>query len=61
MTPEERNELQDKLAGAVVECMDLDTLIEYACDRLSEHYSTLSDDELMTEVEEFAPFLIEEE
>lgn len=61
MTPEERNDLQSKFVDVVVEGMDLHTLVGYACDRLSEHYSTLSDDELMTEVEEFAPFLIEEE
>jgi hypothetical protein len=53
-----REEIEIELAERVVEGMDMDTLVVYATERLREAYRELSEEELMLEVQEFAPDLI---
>ncbi|MFZ9503958.1 MAG: DUF7326 family protein [Cyclobacteriaceae bacterium] len=47
------------LAERIVEGMDMDTLVTYAIERLTEAYSNLSPTQLMAEATEFAPDLLE--
>ena len=61
MTSEQRKELQAKLAIDVVEGMELDDLIGYAIDQLVRAYETLTDAQFQEELEQFAPYLIDEE
>ena len=61
MTPEQRKELQAKLAIDVIESMELDDLIGYAIDQLGRAYETLTDAQFQEELEQFAPYLIDEE
>ena len=55
-----QNTLATKLAESMVEGMDLETLMVYAVERLTEHYNTLTMDELTNVVKEFQPNLLEE-
>jgi hypothetical protein len=52
-------ELATALAERIVEGMDMDTLVTYAIERLTEAYSNLSPTQLMAEATEFAPDLLE--
>ena len=61
MTPEQRKELQSKLAINVIEGMELVDLIGYAIDQLERAYETLTDAQFQEELEQFAPYLIDEE
>jgi len=54
-----RETLQNLLANRVVEGMDIDTLVTYATERLTEAYDSMTDAQLQTEIEEYAPDLLE--
>lgn len=55
-----RDILIENYASAVVEGMDLDSLIEFAYDTIVENLDNCSDQELLEEVERYDPELIEE-
>jgi len=56
----DRAELQGRLAEAIVEGMDMDTLVQFATERLGECYDSLTDEQLLAEVREFQPSLLED-
>ena len=55
-----RDELQENMINRIIDGMDMDGLCQLAYDYLSENYDKYSVDELITEVEEFYPDLLEE-
>ena len=59
MTPEERDKLQASYVNAVINDMDLDSLIQYAADSLH-HYldKDSNNDDLIELVEEIYPELL---
>jgi len=44
----------------IVENMELSDLMGYACDYLQDHYAVLSVDELIAELKDIAPEILEE-
>ena len=52
-------QLRADYANAIVDRMDLDSLIEYAFDRISEELLTYTDEQLRTEVREYDEELLE--
>ena len=54
-----RSELQRNMIDAIVDGMDMEMLCQLACDALSTTYDEYSDDELMEEVKEYYPHLLE--
>jgi hypothetical protein len=60
MTPEERDKLQDAYVHAVIDDMDMDTLIQYAADSLNHYLDKFeSNTELIDTVKEIYPELID--
>ena len=59
MTPEERDKLQASYVNAVIDDMDMDSLIQYAADSLY-HYldKDSNDDDLIELVKELYPELL---
>jgi hypothetical protein len=55
-----REALIEAFAEFVVEGMDLDSLVTYATERLTEAYTESDESALMEEIENFAPHLLEE-
>ena len=51
MTPEQREELVTRLATNIVESMDMDDLVEYAQDRMTEFLQSQTDEYLEEESE----------
>ena len=58
MTSEEREDLQEKYVYEVINGMDLDDLIQYACDALSHYLDQDSDEDLVDQVNEHYPHLL---
>ena len=56
-----RSEIQQNLVDCIVDGMDMEMLCQLACDALSTTYDGYSDSELMEEVKEYYPHLLEEE
>lgn len=56
----DRDELQDNLIHRMVDDMDLKTMEAIIIDYMSASYDTYSVDELITEVEEYYPDLLED-
>ncbi len=56
----DRDQLQEDMINRIIDGMDIDGLCQLAYDYLNENYDKYSVDELITEVEEFYPDLIEE-
>lgn len=54
-----RTELQDQLIQQMLSDMDLKTMIQLCYDYLNEDYVKYSDEELITECEEYYPELLE--
>ena len=54
-----RQELQRDMIDAIVDGMDMEMLCSLACDALSTTYDEYSDSELMEEVKEYYPHLLE--
>ena len=54
-----RDELLNEYVLEVVEGMDMDTLVTYAIDALRRDMETLTTDELVAEVTEYYPHLLE--
>ena len=56
-----RSELQAELINAIIDGMDLKTMWSVLDDYMHESYDKYSDDELMEEVKEYYPHILEEE
>lgn len=56
----DRDELQQNLIDQIVDDMDLKTLMQLVADQLDHNYDSYSVDELIAEVEEYYPHLLEE-
>ena len=54
-----RSELQDQLIQQMLDDMDLKTMTQLCYDYLDEGYAKYSDEELITECEEYYPELLE--
>ena len=59
MTFEERNKLQDDYVNQVVDNMDIKTLCAFAYDTISRSLDDYSDEELIVEVKEYDPHLLD--
>jgi len=59
MTPEERDKLQDDYVHQVVDDMDLKTLCAIVYDSMSASLDDYSTEELITEVKEYYPHLLD--
>ena len=60
MTPEERDKLQDDYVNQVVDDMDLKTLCAFVYDSISGSLDDYSTEELIAEVKEYYPDLLED-
>ena len=56
----DRDALQDKMIQRILDDMDIKTMMEILYDSMSEDYDKFSTDELIAEVEEYYPHLLEE-
>ena len=54
-----RTELQDQLIQHILDNMDMKCLLQMAYDVMDENYDSYSDEELITECEEYYPELVE--
>ena len=55
-----RSELQDNMIQQILDDMDIKTMMAILYDNMSESYDKYSDEELMEEVKEYYPELLEE-
>ena len=55
-----RFELQDNMIQQILDDMDIKTMMAILYDNMSESYDKYSDKELMAEVEEYYPHLLED-
>ena len=55
-----RDELQQNMIDTIVDGMDMEMLCTFACDALKTTYDESTVDELMEEVKEYYPHLLEE-
>jgi hypothetical protein len=55
-----RSELQDNMIQQILDDMDIKTMMAILYDNMSESYDKYSDKELMAEVEEYYPHLLED-
>jgi len=58
MTDEQRDKLQASYVNAVLDCMDVDSLIQYASDALHDDLNKESNDELIATVKDLYPELL---
>ena len=56
----DRDELQQNLIDRIVDDMDLKTLMQLVAEQLDHNYDSYTVDELIAEVEEYYPDLLEE-
>lgn len=56
----DRDELQDNLIQQILEDMDIKTMMAILYDNMSESYDKYSDAELIAEVEEYYPHILED-
>ncbi len=56
----DRDELQQNLIDRIVDDMDLKTLMQLVAEQLAHNYDSYTVDELIAEVEEYYPDLLEE-
>ena len=55
-----RSELQDNMIQQILEDMDIKTMMAILYDNMSDSYDKYSDEELMEEVKEYYPELLED-
>ena len=60
LTPEQRDKLQDDYVHQIVDDMDIKTLCTFVYDSISGSLDDYSTEELITEVKEYYPHLLEE-
>ena len=56
----DRDELQDNLINQILDDMDIKTMMAILYDNMSNNYDSYTVDELIEEVEEYYPHLLEE-
>ena len=56
----DRDQLQDSMINQILDDMDIKTMMPILYDNMSESYDKYSVDELIAEVEEYYPHLLEE-
>ena len=56
----DRDALQDNMINQILDDMDINTMMAILYDNMSESYDKYSVDELIAEVEEYYPHLLEE-
>ena len=56
----DRDQLQDNMIQQILDDMDIKTMMAILYDNMSESYDKYSTDELIAEVEEYYPHLLEE-
>ena len=56
----DRDQLQDAMINQILDDMDIKTMMAILYDHMSESYDSYTVDELITEVEEYYPHLLEE-
>ena len=56
----DRDELQDNLINQILDDMDIKTMMAILYDSMSEDYDKYSDKEILEEVKEYYPHLLEE-
>ena len=56
----DRDELQDNLINQILDDMDIKTMMAILYDNMSESYDEYSIDELIEEVKEYYPHILEE-
>ena len=56
----DRSELQDQLIQQIIDDMDIKTMAALLYDMMDESYDKYSEKELITEVEEYYPHILEE-
>ena len=56
----DRDELQDNLINRILDDMDIKTMMAILYDNMSNNYESYTVDELIEEVEEYYPHLLEE-
>ena len=56
----DRDELQQNLIDQIVDDMDIKTLMQLVAEQLDHNYDSYTVDELIAEVEEYYPHLLEE-
>ena len=56
----DRDELQQNLIDRILDDMDLKTLMQLVADQLDHNYDSYTVDELITEVKEYYPDLLED-
>ena len=61
MTPQQRDQLQDDYIHQIVDDMDLKSLISLAYDYMAKEYDAYSTEELIADVKEYYPELLENE
>ena len=59
-TTDDRDEIEESLISHIIEGMDISTLVGFARDALIDAYAKYTDNDLLEEVERFAPHLLEE-
>ena len=55
----DRDELQDSMIQQILDDMDIKTMMAILYDNMSESYDKYSDDELIEEVKEYYPHILE--
>jgi len=60
LTEMNRSELQDNMIQQILDDMDIKTMMAILYDNMSESYDKYSDKELIAEVEEYYPHLLED-
>ena len=60
LTDMNRSELQDNMIQQILDDMDIKTMMAILYDNMSESYDKYSDSELMEEVKEYYPHILEE-
>ena len=54
-----RIELQEQLAMEIIDGMDMDTLVQFAHERILENLEIMGDAEFLEQVQEYHPHLLE--
>ena len=60
MTPEQRDKLIDDYAWEIVDGMDVKDLCRMAAEQIASSFDDSSDDEVIAEVKEYYPHLLED-
>jgi hypothetical protein len=60
LTDMNRSELQDTMIQQILDDMDIKTMMAILYDNMSESYDKYSDEELMEEVKEYYPHILED-